>query len=208
MKEQMKYKDWLSPEKSCRITVNRDSTYGLKDFLRQINLNKDKLKKIEALLVGAFRSNKFGSGFDFNEIREYKMGDDLRHISWNATAKTGSLQTKEYFTEKEIRSYFLVDISSSMLCGNKLEALVKLLAFLLNLSSTFSEKTGGVFFSDDIKHHFPVMEANTQANVIFQTFINFIDNLNDKIPTSRVNTNLSKALGFTKKYFCKKGLIL
>ncbi|OGI07070.1 MAG: hypothetical protein A3I68_08795 [Candidatus Melainabacteria bacterium RIFCSPLOWO2_02_FULL_35_15] len=206
----MKYKDWLSPEKSCRITVNRDSTYGLKDFLRQINLNKDKLKKIEALLVGAFRSNKFGSGFDFNEIREYKIGDDLRHISWNATAKTGILQTKEYFTEKEIYSYFLIDISNSMFCGNKPEPFIKLFAFLLNMAVNFSEKIGGVFFSDEIKYVFPLSGTGSQTNLLFKTFLNVLDGLsmqNKEKSFRKTVTNFSSALNFVKRSFLKKGLI-
>ena len=69
--------------------------YSLKEFLRQIDLNHEKLKKINGLLHGNFQSAQYGVGYNFNEIREYKMGDDLRHISWSATAKTNTLQTKE-----------------------------------------------------------------------------------------------------------------
>ena len=140
MKEQMKYKKW-----SLRENLNLSDekiSYGLKDFIRQINLNKDKLKKIEAILQGAFQSSKSGSGFDFNEIREYKIGDDLRHISWTATARTGTLQTKEYYAEKEIYSYFLIDVSNSMFCGNKPEPFIKSFAYLLNMAAGFSEKIG------------------------------------------------------------------
>ena len=180
---------------------------SLKEFLRQINLNNNKLKKIEALLHGTFQSTTFGTGFDFNEIREYKTGDDLRHISWSATARTGNLHTKEYFTEKEVRSYFLIDISNSMFCGNKLDPFLQSTVFLLNMACGFSEKIGGIFFSDEIKYNFPLAAANTQANIIFQTLINYINNLNEKITTTPSNTNLFKALDFTKQYFRKKGMI-
>lgn len=181
--------------------------YSLKDFIRQIDPHNAKLKKIEALLSGHFKSFTSGEGFDFNEIREYKIGDDLRHISWNTTAKTGNLHTKEYFSEKEIRTFFLLDISNSMFCGNKLEAFSKLFAFLLNLSCNFSEKIGGLFFSNEIKYYFPLNQSYSQANIMFQTFLNFIHNLNNDITTTSSSTNLNKALEFTKRCFCKKGLI-
>ena len=201
----MKSKNWYLPKSFCKGTY--PSTFTLKEFLRQIDPNNSKLKKIEALLHGTFQSTGLGTGFDFNEIREYKIGDDLRHISWSATAKTSNLHTKEYFAEKEIRSYFLVDISNSMFCGNKLDPFVQLMAFLLNVSSTFSEKIGGIFFSNEIKCHFPTAQANSQANIIFQTLINIFNNLNEKITTVPSITSLSKALEFSKQYFHKKGMI-
>ena len=196
----MKYKNLSLPENS----------YKLKDFLRQINLNKDKLKKIESLLQGAFQSNKFGAGFDFNEIREYKMGDDLRHISWNATAKTGALQTKEYYAEKEIYSYFLIDISNSMFCGNKPEPFIKLFTFLLNMSMNFSEKVGGVFFSDEIKYIFPLSHAHSQINLMFETLLNFMNSISEESEKKlalQAITNFSSALDFAKRSFSKKGMI-
>lgn len=203
----MKYKSW-SLLKNLALTEHETKRQcSLKEFIRQIDLNKSKLKKIESLLAGPFQSTKIGTGFDFNEIREYKMGDDLRHISWSTTAKTGTLHTKEYFAEKEITSYFLIDISNSMLCGNKLDPFVQLFAFLLNLSSRLSEKIGGVFFSHDINYIFPIEHANTQANIIFQTFINFIYDINKKVSIPSTYTNLYKALEFTQKHFHKKGFV-
>lgn len=206
----MKSKNWSLQKNFDFIDYETKTQYSLKEFFRQINLNKTKFKKIEALLYGSFQSNIYGTGFDFNEIREYKIGDDLRHISWTATAKTGTLHTKEYFSEKEIRSYFLIDISNSMFCGNKLEPFIQLIAFLLTISTNFSEKIGGVFFSSDIKYHFPLSQASPQANVMFQTFYNFFNNLNTqgkKLNVDHESTNILKALDFTKQYFHKKGLV-
>lgn len=198
----MRYKKLLS-EKSLNLFDHfENKTYTLKDFIRQINLNTTKLKKIESLLHGIFRSHVQGPGFDFNEIREYRTGDDLRHISWKATARTGTLQTKEYYAEREIRTYFLIDISNSMFCGNKLETFITLIAFLLNLSCNISEKIGCVLFSEDIKYHFPQNESNLQSNLIFEVICNLATNINNSN-----STNLSKTLEFTNRYFNKKGLL-
>jgi len=201
----MKSKKW-SQAKNLGSIKSRDK-HTLKEFLKNIDLNKPKLKKIEALLAGYFQSKVSGTGFDFNEIREYKMGDDLRHISWKSTAKTGKLQTKEYFAEKEIRAYFLIDISTSMFCATKLEPLINLLAFLLYKSQNFCEKIGGVFFSNDIYYHFPISHTNAQANLMFETFFDYFAKLKDKTPDYPVFTDLVKATNFTKQYFKRKGVI-
>src|SRR3989338_7301583 len=100
MKEQMKYKSLLSQKNLNSVSKSFSENYSLKDFIRQINLHSPRLKKIEALLHGRFESINKGDGFNFNEIREYKIGDDLRNISWTTTAKTGDLHIKEYFSEK------------------------------------------------------------------------------------------------------------
>ena len=202
MKEQMKFKN-LSSQKN--FSKNQD--YSLKDFLKLLDPENPKFKKIESLLHGSFSSNKTGIGFDFNEIREYKIGDDLRHISWITTAKTGVLHTKEYYAEKDITSFFLIDISNSIFCGNKSEPFFKLLAFLLNLSSSFSEKIGGLLFDNEIRFHFPLTQSQLQANLIFQTMLSIYRNLNNHVPNSGSYTNLSNALGLTKRYFQKKGII-
>ena len=204
----MKFKNSLFAKSFSSTEASSINNHSLKEFIRLLNLNSPKLKKIESLLSGKFSSIQTGSGYDFNEIREYKIGDDLRHISWNATAKTGTLHTKEYYAEKEVKTYFLIDISNSMLCGNKLSPLIQLFAFLLNISCGFSEKVGGLFFSDDIKYNFPMAQSSSQANIMFQSFLNIKENFKDKITNFPCTTNLSRALELTKKHFCKKGLII
>ena len=199
----MKFKKSSSQE---NLTLTKQH-YTLKEFLRHIDPSKKKLKKIEALFAGYFKSLQAGTGFDFNEIRDYKMGDDLRHISWKATAKTGELHTKEYFAEKEIRAYFLVDVSPSMFCGNKIDPFINLLAFLLNKSQYFCEKIGGVYFSDDIQYLFPVANVHSQSNIMFNTFFDFYNKLKDKIPLKPIKTDLSKGINFAKQFFQKKGIV-
>ncbi|GEM_PF-2095444 len=203
----MKSKNSYLPKNLTLTDYNTRKSIPLKEFLRHINLNQEKLKKINGLLHGNFQSTQYGSGYDFNEIREYKIGDDLRHISWSATAKTNTLQTKEYFCEKELSSFFLIDISNSMFCGNKIESFIQLSAFLLDLSCRFSEKLGGVFFSDDIKYYFPLRASLPSANIMFQSFFNYYNNLNNESFSKPTVTNFSKALELANQSFSKKGLI-
>lgn len=203
----MKSKKLFYQESLASIREHEKSKNLLKDFLRRFDLQKVKLKKIEAELSGYIQSSKSGSGFDFNEIREYKIGDDLRHISWKTIAKTGKLHTKEYYTEKEVRAYFLIDISTSMFCGNKFNTFLNFFVFMLNKASTFCEKIGGVFFSNEIQYYFPFRETHSQANIMLQTFINYYHKLKDKTETKPVRTNLAQAINFTKQYFRRKGIV-
>lgn len=205
----MKSKNSSLPENAISDKYELKQNYNLQNFLHQLNLNPKKLKKIEALFQGAFHSNIPGSGFDFNEIREYQAGDDLRHISWSATARTGGLQTKVFNSEKEVFSYFLIDISSSMFSGNKFSSFLKLVAFLLKLSCNFSEKIGGVYFSDEIKYLFPFLQASTHANIMFETLISYINKSpNEKnILSQSYLTNFVKPLEYTRGYFSRKGFV-
>ncbi len=203
----MKSKNLLLQKNLALNLKESKSKITLKDFLRQIDLNKNKFKKIEALVSGCFQSVKTGIGFDFNEIRKYVMGDDLRHISWNATAKTGELHTKEYFSEKEFKSFVLIDISNSMFCGNKFDTFIQTTAFTLNLVSGFSEKVGAILFSDEIKYYFPLSFSKTQSNIVFETLLDYYFNLGSKMSESSGRTNIYKALDFTKQYFPKNGVL-
>ena len=97
-----------------------------------------------------------------------------------------------------------------MFCGNKPEPFIKLVAFLLNVASGFSEKIGGVFFSDEIKYIFPLTHTSSQINLMFENLLGLLDNLgveNQKKLTCEAVTNFSSALDFAKRSFLKKGFI-
>lgn len=204
----MKFKDLLFQENS-NLTSNYFSEINpLNNIIKNLDINKSKLKKIEALFSGQFQSFVNGIGFDFNEIREYKIGDDLRHISWSTTAKTGKLHTKEFNTEKEARVFFIVDISNSMFFGNKLEPFIKIFAYLLSSLQKYSEKMGGVFFANDIKYYFPHLEAYSQSNIMFQSLIKYYLDLEKNIFKKESSSNFSKAIDFTKQFIKKKGIVI
>ena len=69
--------------------------------------------------VGSFRSFRRGQGTDFDDLRQYTAGDDLRHIDWKASARTNALHTRLYREEKEHRVTIVADIRRSMFTGSK-----------------------------------------------------------------------------------------
>ena len=87
-------------------------------------LSKEILKKIAEIeihtkrimsstLMGDSRSAQKGSGFEFNQIREYQVGDDVRFIDWRASARSNKLLVKEYIEERNRTIMILLDVSQS-----------------------------------------------------------------------------------------------
>ena len=94
---------------------------------------------VEHLLAGEYRSVFKGRGMDFDELREYVPGDDVRVIDWNVTARTGKPYIRRYIEERELAVWFLVDTSASCRLGSgertKWDAVHEVVA-LLGLSAT------------------------------------------------------------------------
>lgn len=74
---------------------------------------------VQSLLSGRHRSKLRGRGLDFDQVRKYVKGDDIRYIDWRVTARAGVTHTKEFTEERERPVFFIVDQSSSMFFGTK-----------------------------------------------------------------------------------------
>ena len=75
-------------------------------------------KAVNELLAGEYRSVFRGRGIEFDEVREYQHGDDVRMIDWNVTARTGRPHIKRYIEERELSMYLLIDVSGSLHFGS------------------------------------------------------------------------------------------
>ncbi|MDD2582978.1 MAG: DUF58 domain-containing protein, partial [Desulfuromonadaceae bacterium] len=69
-------------------------------------------------LTGDYHSVFKGQGVEFDEVRPYVVGDDVRTIDWNVTARTGEPHIKRYAEERELTVIFLVDVSGSQIFGS------------------------------------------------------------------------------------------
>src|SRR6478735_781644 len=96
-------------------------------------------RQVSDVMAGAYLSVFKGRGMEFDEVRPYVPGDDVRTIDWNVTARTGEPHVKRFHEERELTVMLLVDVSASQDFGSgrrsKLEAAVELSA-LLALSAT------------------------------------------------------------------------
>jgi len=110
-------------------------------------------------LVGTYRSVFRGSGLDFEEVREYEPGDDIRTIDWNVTARMNTPYIKKYREERELNIYLAVDVSSSAWFGtgsvSKRELAADVAALLAVTALHNNDRVGLVLFADGVREFLP-----------------------------------------------------
>jgi uncharacterized protein (DUF58 family) len=125
--------------------------------VRQIELVAAKL--VDQLLGGRYRSIFRGQGIEFDEVREYVAGDDVRAIDWNVTSRMGLPHTKIFREEREIILFNVVDISASLYAGSgdigKNEYAAHVFAILSLAAIKNNDRVGAAFFSDRIEKWIP-----------------------------------------------------
>lgn len=114
---------------------------------------------IDDQLAGDYHSTFKGQGVEFDEVRPYVPGDDVRTIDWNVTARTGEPFIKRFSEERELTVLFLVDISGSQaygsVTGSKAELAAEVTALLALTAIRNQDKIGLVLFSDRIVKYIP-----------------------------------------------------
>ncbi|MCE2572557.1 DUF58 domain-containing protein [Motilimonas eburnea] len=120
-------------------------------FYQQQTKPRSQLGLAKNAMAGPYRSTIKGRGMEFDEVRQYQAGDDVRAIDWRVTARTGSTHTKIFKEEKERPVLMLVDLSDSMIFGSQL--LLKsvqaahLGAYLAWQAKQRGDRIGGVIFN-------------------------------------------------------------
>jgi len=114
-------------------------------------------------LVGTYRSVFRGSGLDFEEVREYEPGDDIRSIDWNVTARMNAPYIKKYREERELNIYIAVDVSSSAWFGtgsvSKRELAADVAALLAVTALHNNDRVGLVLFADGVREFIPPQQG-------------------------------------------------
>jgi uncharacterized protein (DUF58 family) len=114
---------------------------------------------IDDQLAGDYHTTFKGQGVEFDEVRPYVPGDDVRSIDWNVTARTGEPFIKRYSEERELTILFLVDVSGSQGYGSvrrsKMELAAEVTALLALTAIRNRDKIGLALFSDRIVKYIP-----------------------------------------------------
>ena len=134
--------------------------------VRQIEISSNRL--VSEALAGSYHSAFKGQGIDFEEVREYQPGDEVRSIDWNVTAKMGFPFVKQYREERELTILLAIDISNSGVWGSsertKRERLAELGALLSFSANRNGDKVGLLLFSDQVEKYLP--PAKGQKHVL------------------------------------------
>ena len=114
---------------------------------------------IDDQLAGNYHSTFKGQGVEFDEVRPYEVGDDVRTIDWNVTARTSVPYIKRYAEERELTILFMVDVSGSQGYGSvrrsKMELAAEVTALLALTAIRNQDKIGLILFSDKIVKYIP-----------------------------------------------------
>ena len=110
-------------------------------------------------VTGAYHSSFKGRGMDFEEVREYAIGDDVRTIDWNVSAKMDRPFVKVFREERELTLMLLVDLSASGVFGSveqsKRERAAEIASVLAFSATLNNDKVGLLLYTDDVEHYIP-----------------------------------------------------
>jgi hypothetical protein len=148
---------------------------------------------IYAVLAGRHESKLRGRGLDFEEVRQYVAGDDIRNIDWRVTARTGETYSKVFNEEKERPTFIVADQSTSMFFGSKRFTKSVSVAHVAAISAFYTikrgDRVGGIVFNEEGIDF--MMPKRSKAQV--QHFLQCVVNRNEVLPqrkTIEPNTNL------------------
>src|SRR5688572_19875426 len=124
-------------------------------------------RQVSDVMAGAYLSVFKGRGMEFDEVRPYVPGDDVRTIDWNVTARTGEPHVKRFVEERELTVMLLVDVSASQDFGSgrrsKLEAAVELSALLAMSAVDNGDKVGLLLFHGGADLYIPPRKGGKHA---------------------------------------------
>ncbi len=169
--------------------------------IRRIEIHTKRL--VNDLFSGEYHSTFKGQGMEFEEVRQYEPGDDIRLIDWNVTARTGYPHIKKFKEERELSVVLLVDASSSGQFGTrerfKSEAAAELCALLAFSAIKNNDKVGLIIFTDRIEKFVPPQKGRGHVLRLIREVLYFT-------PVG-TKTDIGSALEFFSKVIKRKSVV-
>ncbi len=169
--------------------------------IRRIEITTKKL--VNDVFAGEYHSTFKGRGMEFDEVREYQPGDDIRLIDWNVTARTGIPFIKKFREERELSVMLLVDASSSGQFGTrdqlKEEMAAEICGLLAFSAIRNNDKVGMIIFTDQVEKYIAPRKGRAHVLRLIREILFFR-------PTGR-STNISNALEFLNRVIRRKSVV-
>lgn len=160
-------------------------------------------RTVNDMFAGQYKSVFRGRGMEFDEVRLYQPGDDIRTIDWNVTARTGDCFIKRYCEERELTVLFVVDISASGIFGSsdhsKLDLVIEIAAMLMFSALKNNDKVGLITFCDEVIEFIPPRKGKGHV-------LRMIRQLVDVHPVSR-ETRFDTALEFLNRVQKRRAVV-
>jgi len=169
--------------------------------VRKIQFKANRL--LNAPFAGQYASVFKGMGIEFDEVREYVPGDEIRTIDWNVTARAGSPYVKRYVEERELTLMLVVDLSGSQYFGAagplKSEIAAEISAVLAFLAISHNDRVGLLLFSDRRELYLPPQKGRRHVLRVIREILNYR-------PAGR-RTDLKGALDFTGRILKHRSIV-
>lgn len=169
------------------------------DILRRVRKIEIKTRGLSnEIFAGKYHTAFKGRGMSFAEVREYRVGDDVRDIDWNVTARSQRPHIKVYEEERELTMMLVVDVSGSRIFGTtertKQEVITEIAAVLAFSAAQTGDKVGCIFFSDKVEKFIPPKKGRSHILMIIRSLIEFRPESNGTALSEAVRylTNVNK----------------
>ncbi len=147
------------------VNISQDELKEILKEVRRIQVRTGKI--VSDVMAGEYHSVFKGRGMEFEDVREYQRGDDVRNIDWNVTARMNAPFIKNFREERELTVMLIVDISSSSGFGttgySKANVISRICATLAFSAIKNNDKIGLILFSDHIEKYIPPKKGSNHV---------------------------------------------
>lgn len=169
--------------------------------IRRLEIRTGRL--VNELFAGQYESVFKGRGMEFDEVREYLPGDDIRAIDWNVTARTGHPHIKKFIEERELNIMLMVDCSASQRFGtvnqSKAEMVAELAGVLAYTAIKNNDRIGALLFTDQVEKFIPPSKGTKHLSRILRELLYF--------QPKRQQTDLNPALEYLNEISKRRSII-
>ena len=173
----------------------------LLESVRRVEVRTNRL--VNDTMVGAYLSHFKGRGMDFEELREYIPGDEVRDIDWNVTYRMGRPFVKRYREERELAMILAVDVSASSAFGSlrrtKRQFAAEIAGTLAISAARSSDKVGLLLFTDQVELFLPPRKGRRHILRLIREMLAFT-------PRHR-GTNIPGALAFLNRVLHRRSIV-
>lgn len=177
----------------------------VKDLLKKLRKYEIQIRKaINSQMQGDFHSIFKGSGLEFDDVRPYQYGDDIRTIDWNVSAKGHGTYVKTFKEEKEQTLFFILDVSASQEIGSpgktKFDIGREICGVLALSGAKESSQVGLICYSDRREKYLKPKKGLSQAYEIIQSIV--------RLQPTSPKTDISRAIAFAMNAIKRRSVII
>ena len=183
------------------MSLGAEQTREIMERVRHIEIRTARLAR--ETFAGQYHSVFKGRGMDFEEVREYVPGDEVRAIDWNVTARTGRPFIKKFREERELTIVLLVDLSASghfgSLTQSKRELAAEVASVLAFAAVRNNDKVGLILFTDEVEQYIPPRKGRSHVLRVVREIL-FFD-------AKRRGTDVVKALEYANQVLKRRAVV-